>query len=350
MVAPAVGLKRLALQSLGCISDYLRVQNGAILCLHSVRAHATTKGVFEPLYDLAISAEFLETLVVELRRRGIELLSIEDALQRERWGDGRRFVAFTLDDGYADTFSLAYPIFLRHRVPFTLFLTTGFVDRTLPMWWVVFDTLIRERRFLVMANDRLPTGTADEKIVAYAAAREFVLGLPPDRLPLFFEELFDTNPGTSAREAANAAPLTWAEVQTMTESGLATIGCHTVRHPMLSRIEPQDIVTEIQGSRDRIAEVLGDVPRFFAYPYGGPREIGPAAPGIAAAAGFTAAFVTSRSLLRAGYTTAYAVPRILVGSENLLLLRAHISGLPSALRDVSHRLAKRFPLSAGKHA
>jgi peptidoglycan/xylan/chitin deacetylase (PgdA/CDA1 family) len=56
-----------------------------------------------------------------------EIVSFEDALA-EPQGDVLRFV-LTFDDGYAGVFEHAFPTLRRRAIPFTLYITTGLVDR-----------------------------------------------------------------------------------------------------------------------------------------------------------------------------------------------------------------------------
>ena len=46
-----------------------------------------------------------------------------------------RVVAFTVDDGYADFATLAAEVFLAYDCPVTTFVTTGFLDGQVWMWW-----------------------------------------------------------------------------------------------------------------------------------------------------------------------------------------------------------------------
>ena len=238
---------------------------------------------------------------------------------------------------------LPHPIFSCHQVPFTVFVTTGFIDRTVPIWWVTLEALIRQRDCVVLSDRVISTRTLPEKNVAYAMIDELVMRLAPDRLCGFFDKLLDANPGTRARAEALAAPLTWADLRTMAATGLATVGCHTVSHRPLSRLEQKTCEIEVRAARDRITAELGKAPQFFAYPYGGPGEIGDVAPKIVAKANFEAAFsVNNRMLLgRVDHKVTYLLPRIVLHSEDLSVARAYISGLPWALSKIGNRLLGR---------
>lgn len=338
-------LKQQTLSALGHLPVCCRVQDGAILCLHSIVPDGQLKEPFHPRQHLVISASFLEALIIDLRRLGFDLVSLEDAIARLKHGSSRPFVAFTLDDGYADNSTIAYPTFSRNQVPFAVFVTTGFIDRTVPIWWVLLETLIRQRDYVILSDRILSTRTLPEKNTAYAMINELVVRLAPDRLCTFFEKLLDAHPGTRARDEALAAPLTWADLRTMAATGLATVGCHTVTHRPLNGLDKKTCETEILVARDRITAELGRAPRFFAYPYGGPGDVGVVAPSIVAKANFEAAFGLNRMLLRRfDDETAYLLPRIVLQSENLSLTRAYISGLPWGLRNLRNRLVGRHAL------
>jgi peptidoglycan/xylan/chitin deacetylase (PgdA/CDA1 family) len=130
----------------------------------------------------------------------------------------------------------------------------------------------------------------------------------------------------------------------MAATGLVTVGCHTVTHLPLSRLDQETCETEIFVARDRIKVELGEAPRFFAYPFGGPSDVGSAAPEIVAKAKFEAAFGLNRALLARldAETASYFIPRIVLDSEDLLLTRAYISGLPWALRNSLNRVFGRL--------
>jgi hypothetical protein len=72
-----------------------------------------------------------------LRRNGYEVVSLAEVFRRLA-GEGPRLhgtVAFTIDDGYLDQAEIAGPIFSEFDCPVTTFVTTGFLDGALWLWW-----------------------------------------------------------------------------------------------------------------------------------------------------------------------------------------------------------------------
>src|SRR6266513_999921 len=117
MVSVSPRLKRSSVlgalhRGLGFAAYRRTIRNSAILGLHSVRALPPSEQ-FEFTRALAISPEFLETLITDLRSRDIAIVSLAEALARLNAGDPDPFVAITFDDGYADNFHAAFPVFQR---------------------------------------------------------------------------------------------------------------------------------------------------------------------------------------------------------------------------------------------
>ena len=52
------------------------------------------------------------------------------------------------------------------------------------------------------------------------------------------------------------------------------IGGHTVSHPSLKILSTKEVELEIREGVERIARVVQQPVRYFAYPYGTPHEIG----------------------------------------------------------------------------
>lgn len=61
-------------------------------------------------------------------------------------------------------------------------------------------------------------------------------------------------------------PVSWAGLEAMVSTGLATIGSHTHTHRVLARASAREAVDEIDRSVGLLADRLGVAPRHFAYP------------------------------------------------------------------------------------
>jgi peptidoglycan/xylan/chitin deacetylase (PgdA/CDA1 family) len=332
----ATQLRRTALTLMGAAMRAWSGGGSGIVCLHSVRDDRPA-GHFWPSRELVVTSTFLDRLLRNLRRDGVQIVSLDEVQTRLESGDRGRFVAFTFDDGYADNITTALPVFKRHNAPFTVFLTTGFLDRTVPMWWAVVETLIRERTW-IFGFDRvaLPTRSTAEKEFAYAVLDRQFRGFAPEEIIVRLDELLAANPGTTAREDALNLAMDWDMARAGRDSGLVSYGCHTVSHPVLDALTSAQVKHEIWTARERMVRELGVVPTQFAYPYGGLDEIGADTPEIVRDAGFAAAWTTRRNLLNPrDLATPYLLPRVTLDGrfQDSRVLRAYLSGVLFALRD-----------------
>ena len=144
---------------------------GAILTLHHVRPAPATG--FRPNALLEIEPDFLERVVKLVRAEGYEIVSLDEAVERlASHRPSPFFVVLTFDDGYRDNLDHAWPVLGRHQVPWTMFVTPGFADRTARLWWLELEEAIRVLpRFSLdwpggVFSAR--TGTDTEKQLAFA--------------------------------------------------------------------------------------------------------------------------------------------------------------------------------------
>ena len=71
--------------------------------------------------DYEITPARLESLIVEYQHKGYEFVSIAEVAERMKGKSNGKFVAVTLDDGYANNYEIAYPIFKKYNVPFCIY-------------------------------------------------------------------------------------------------------------------------------------------------------------------------------------------------------------------------------------
>ena len=116
---------------------------GAIFTLHHVRPERDLR--FKPNRHLSVTPEFLEQAIAVSLDRGLVPVHVSDlpALLSDR-SDQRKFVCFTLDDGFRDNAEYAAPIFRKYNIPYTIFIAPGFIERTRTMWWETAEVLTRD--------------------------------------------------------------------------------------------------------------------------------------------------------------------------------------------------------------
>jgi peptidoglycan/xylan/chitin deacetylase (PgdA/CDA1 family) len=92
-----------------------------ILCYHNV-AVAPAEARFKLLY---VSPDRFERQLWSLRRLGLRGVSLGEGMTRLRNGSARGCVAFTFDDGYADTLATAAPLMKQYGFRATCYIVAG---------------------------------------------------------------------------------------------------------------------------------------------------------------------------------------------------------------------------------
>ena len=332
----AIGLHRLAARYTQGL--------GAILMFHRVRADP--RAGFAPNGGLEITPEFLDSLLARLRGQGYALVSMDEAVARIRArDDSRPFVALTFDDGYRDTADVALPILEKHGAPFTVFVTTGFADRTARMWWVEMEEAIAALPCVrIEAAGRLfdlPAASPEQKQAAFEALY-WPLRAGEERELLRVAGALADEAGIERTDLVDELCLNWRGLKKLGAHPLVTLGAHTLTHPMLAK-HPDDVARrEIFDSKAIIERETGAQVKHFAYPVGDPGSAGPREFILARQAGFDSAATTRPGMIfpeHAGHLT--ALPRLSVNGhhQSLAALDILLSGAPFMLWNRGRRLS-----------
>ncbi len=162
------------------------------------------------------------------------MISLDDALQRIAEPGERPFVVLTFDDGFCDNVEHALPVLEKHAAPFTMFATSGFADRTARLWWIELEEAIRRLDQVGIDGFAFPTASAAQKAQAYAILYRTLRSGPEERLLQVCAELC-AQAGLDPLAIPADLCLDWAGLQRLSEHKLATIGVHTLTHPMLAK-------------------------------------------------------------------------------------------------------------------
>jgi peptidoglycan/xylan/chitin deacetylase (PgdA/CDA1 family) len=292
---------------------------GLILTFHRVRP--PRPGAFQPNRHLEISPEFLDQTLSALGAHDIDIVSLDEAERRLRTRrTASRFAVLTFDDGYRDNLTFALPVLKRHRAPFTIYVASAFADGDGMLWWLALEASIAKSDWISATLDGRPQSYDCSTAAAKQATwnllhRRLVDERNEGRMRAIVREIA-TGAGIDPARQCREECMGWDELATIAGDERATIGAHTVRHPILSRLSREEVRTEMEGGARRIAARLGRRPLHFAYPVG---DAGAAATRefqIAAEVGFRTAVTTRPGVLFPEHAdTLLALPRVSVNGQ-----------------------------------
>jgi peptidoglycan/xylan/chitin deacetylase (PgdA/CDA1 family) len=318
---------------------------GSILTFH--RVVPAREDAFQPNDILEVEPRFLERLIQHLRRKGLDLVSLDEVWRRLVERDySRPFVAFTFDDGYRDNLEHAWPVLQRNEVPFALYLATSFPDRLGELWWVALEQVIAKTDRLVVEMNGAPhfiaCGDTAGKRRAFEEVYWWLRSFSNESELRSAARDICERYGVDLRVPCAQLCMDWAEVAKLTDEPLCTIGAHTVNHVFLSKVSADVSRTEMKRSAEVIEAALGKKPEHFAYPYGDIRSAGQREYDVARDLGFKTAVTTGPGvILPAHRDTLTALPRISINGKFQAprYVDVLMSGLPFAVRRKQRELA-----------
>ncbi len=316
---------------------------GAIVAMHHVRPWIDR--AFAPNRLLEIEPAFLDAALSRMRALGFEFVTMDEALRRTGEPSARPFVALTFDDGYRDTLEQALPILARHGAPFTLYVTTGYAERTARLWWVELEEAVRVLDHVDVSVDGrrliLPSMSLVEKRAAFDLLYWRLRGGAEARLLAVIAGLLD-RAGLTSADITGRWCLDWEGIEFVARHPLCTIGVHTLTHPMLAKHDEAFVRHELAESRRRIEARIGRPARHLAYPVGDMTSAGPRESAIAAALGFASAVTTRPGMVFPEHRRhPTALPRLSLNGhwQSLANLEVLLSGVPFAVWNRGRRVA-----------
>ena len=316
---------------------------GAILMMH--RVCPDPDAAFVPNKSLAVTPEFLATVIQTLRANHFVIMDLESALTLMHQGGGpERFAVLTFDDGFQDIHDNALPVLREHSAPFTVYVTPGFVDRDARPWTVDLERLIGTvaQLRLDLGEERtvFPANTTEEKYRAFSAALTLLRRLRPRDVNRQLDELLRQH---DIEPAATDCCMPWDDLAVLAADPLCTIGAHSMTHAMLSILSDQEVRDELQQSKQVIEQHLDVVVDHLAFPYGDTEAVGPREVQIASEVGFRSAVTTRPGMItsRSG-TSPTSLPRLSVNGlwQERQYLEVLLTGAPFAVLDGARRVAQ----------
>jgi peptidoglycan/xylan/chitin deacetylase (PgdA/CDA1 family) len=293
---------------------FRRIQNPkfVILCYHGIGESGNPLGAAPTVEIFEAQMRFL--------RENYRIVSLDELCGELNNGNGSEpGIAITFDDGYRSTYTLAFPVLKKYRLPATVYLTLDSVETGQVAWY--------DRVFLAMAVP--PSG---ELQLDLEGPWRFQLNSPEDRLRAAFEVVahLRTLPNCRRREccsllekriglpqnALSGRVLTWEQIRTMHQAGIS-FGSHTLTHPVVSQLSQSELESELGDSKRVLEDKLGDAVKDFAFPFGKASDYSHAAIQMLTRCGYRSA-VTTVPGVNTPELNPYELRRLQVGCDGSL--------------------------------
>ncbi len=291
--------------------------------------------------SLEVSPEYLENLIQFFKRKDYQFLSLDELLSvGSRPDPKRKFVVFTFDDGYVDNYTIAYPIFKKHNIPFTIYVATNMPDGHALLWWYLLEDLIVKNQQVEFTDQGVTriyqTDTIRNKEITFNNIRSLLAVADEATMGRLVSSLFKEDKAQIYSKTKELA-LSWDQIIQLSKDPLVTIGSHTVNHFPLNSLSYEKSEFEIVESKRIIESHVSASVKHFCYPLGsfGQKEIK-----IMESSGYaTATTIKMANIFNKNFDHPFALPRIMINSlstEQILSLQ--VNGLLPALRNKFKRV------------
>ena len=177
----------------------------------------------------------------------------------------------TFDDGYADNYDIVFPILKKYDLTATIFTLTSSINDGEPFWFEIvkyfFDTC--KSGVYTFKDETLRLDITDGN--REAARKEFWIYIRAienaRRVSIIKKIKKDLSTAPSATDLELIKPLNWDRIREMSDQGIE-FGSHTISHPYLTNLTPDELIHELTVSKKIIEENINKPVISIAYPFG----------------------------------------------------------------------------------
>lgn len=279
-------------------------------------------------------------LCIKALKRHYRFVSLEAAVEMlaKRRPLEPNCIAVTLDDGYRNHATAAWPILRRSEIPATFFVVTSqFTVRT-PFWFDRLDYALQHLPYSMSELQIEFSGKLRTYAVADTHARyearlslrteckkhdldtiELIVGQIEGRATSSLADVFATDDWTSL--------MTAEDVRRLAAEG-ADIGSHTVDHALLGRLDDESAFRQLERSKRAIEDLTGRECAHVCYPNG---DVNARTADLARRAGYRCGVTTCEGSCRRG-DDMHLLNRVhLPTRQGVSELLANVNGVAQAL-------------------
>ncbi len=276
-----------------------------------------------------IKTSYFEQIIKFISKK-YTVISIDD-LFSGKINNFKNKCIITFDDGYYDFKKNALPILQKYNIPTTLFVATDCILENNIIWTSELNKAIensKKKEFFVNKK-KYSLKTDYDKHNTVSKLLDLLKSVKnKERIKI----LTDIKKELNYNKPSNLNMLNWHQIKEINK--IVDIQSHSVSHPMMTKLEKQELIFELEKSKKDIEENINIDISYFSYPIGDYNQnVVEETSKI-----YKAAFVVSDNLVKTTMLNKnlynYKLPRVNITDKNIYELFFRINGFHLFLKKI----------------
>lgn len=204
---------------------------------------------------------------IRVLKKSFDIISLPEAIEREQSNKSlENNLLITVDDGFAECYSVIAPFFVEEKVPATFFLIANCINSRNMMWQHQLQYL-QQTLPVKKRNDIIQEflNKSSNKSNLLELANQWNL----NEKDKFAEQIWNLsgNESLTGWLQTQQPYLTTQQIKKLVNAGFS-IGSHSATHPSCDKLNFDELHTEIVESCNSIGKEIGAEVKYFSYPFG----------------------------------------------------------------------------------
>lgn len=183
--------------------------------------------------------------------------------------------AITFDDGFENNLSIASPILNDFSIPFTIYLTTNFIENNDMSWtdkieYATQNTTKKEFKEEIL-NKKFLLGSKNQKISFLKEIRKLVKNnksIDPINYSINLCKKLNVEINENEKDELLDKKISWEQINFYKDNPLITFGGHSHTHKILSFLDDDELSSELDTSLNLLREKGNLKVEHYSYPEG----------------------------------------------------------------------------------
>ena len=309
-----------------------KMGNGIIFCYHRILPQDQININNFPDLGMVTSLEnFEEHLKFFIKNYNCVSL---DRLLESDINDKNFKICISFDDGYKDNLDYVLPLIEKYKIPITIYISTRFLNDKVYLWWYELWDIINKNLNINFKwyekNYSFHNETYFQKISCY----QNISSLFINENVMGQLKLLEIISNSKTRIDYSSIFISKENLSELDQNPLITLGNHSHNHLCFTKLNNDEIQSEIELSQNLIHNYIDSKIEHFAYPYGQLGDFSKLSSNLIKNYGFKSISTTINKNIKSNSINPYYLPRYGISNQdNLNSISVKISGFQSIIID-----------------